>query len=172
MKFQPTHFKTFAVDPCGFIAERVARGWSSSFSLHGAQGPSSTSNKLKLGLQRRSAGFTLAEVLAALVFMAIVIPVAVQGLRVANLSGQVAERKGIATRLADRLLTELVVTGQWKQSAQSGTVQEDHGQYHWQLRNDVWAKDTMRQVSIQVTFAAQGQDYDVVLTTLVDNTTQ
>ena len=171
MKFQPTHFKTFAANPRGFIAERIARGWS--FSLRDArQCSSSTSNKLKLGLQRRSAGFTLAEVLAALVFMAIVIPVAVQGLRVANLSGQVAERKGIATRLADRLLTELVVTGQWKQSAQSGTVQEDHGQYHWQLRNDVWAKDTMRQVSIQVTFAAQGQDYDVVLTTLVDNTTQ
>ena len=173
MKFQPTHFKTFAGNPHGFLAERVARGWSSSFSLREApQCPSSASDKLKFGLQRRRAGFTLAEVLAALVFMAIVIPVAVQGLRVANLSGQVAERKGIATRLADRMLNVLVVTGQWKQAGQSGTVQEDHGQYHWQLRNDVWAKDTMRQVSIQVTFAAQGQDYDVVLTTLVDNTTQ
>ena len=173
MKFQPTHFKTFAGNRPASVAAWIARGWSSSFSLRGASTcQPSAQNKLKLELQRSRAGFTLAEVLAALVFMAIVIPVAVQGLRVANLSGQVAERKGVAARLADRLLNELVATGEWKQSAQSGTVQEDRGQYHWQLRNEVWAKDTMRQVSIQVTFAAQGQDYDVVLTTLVDNATQ
>ena len=131
----------------------------------------SAQNKLKLELQRQRAGFTLAEVLAALVFMAIVIPVAVQGLRVANLSGQVAERKSVAARVAERLLNELIVTQQWKESTQGGTVQEDHHEYRWQLRNEAWSKDTLRQVSIQVTFAVQGQDYDVNLTTLVDNTT-
>ena len=52
------------------------------------------------------AGFTLAEVLAALVFMAIVVPVAVEGLRVANLAGQVGQRKTVAARVADRVLNE------------------------------------------------------------------
>ena len=121
---------------------------------------------------RRRAGFTLAEVLAALVFMAIVIPVAVQGLRVANLSGQVAERKSVAARVAERMLNELIVTQQWKESTQNGTVQEANHEYRWQLRNEAWAKDTMREVSIDVTYTVQGQDYDVRLTTLLDNTTQ
>ena len=49
--------------------------------------------------KRRHAGFTLVEVLAALLFMAIVIPVAVEGLRIASLAGQVAQRKSVAARV-------------------------------------------------------------------------
>lgn len=114
-------------------------------------------------------GFTLVEVLAALVFMAIVIPVAMQGLRIANLSGQVAERKGAAAQLADRLLNEMIVTSQWKESVQRGTVVEGPYQYRWQLRNEPWDKEAIRLVSIEVTFAVQGRDYDVRLSTLLDN---
>src|SRR5436190_13357159 len=54
--------------------------------------------------------FTLAEVLAALAFMAIVIPVAVNGLRVANLAGQVGQRKAVAARIAERVLNEYTTT--------------------------------------------------------------
>ena len=50
--------------------------------------------------------FTLAEVLAALVFMAIVIPVAMQGLHIAGRAGAVAERKREAVRVAERVLNE------------------------------------------------------------------
>ncbi len=118
------------------------------------------------------AGFTLAEVLAALMFMAIVIPVAVQGLRIASLSGEVAHRKAAAGRLADRLLNETIVTAQWKQSTQGGTVQEGPYQYRWQLFNEPWNQESLRLLSVQVTYAAQGQDYDVRLSTLVDDSQQ
>src|SRR5882762_4963509 len=53
---------------------------------------------------RRCAGFTLAEVLAALLFMAIVIPVAVQGLHIASRAGSVSERKAVGARIAERKL--------------------------------------------------------------------
>ena len=119
--------------------------------------------------KRPAGAFTLVEVLAALVFMAIVIPVAMQGLRIANLSGQVAERKGSAAQLADRLLNEMIVTSQWKESVQRGTVVEGPYQYRWQLRNEPWDKEAIRLVSIEVTFAIQGRDYDVRLSTLLDN---
>ena len=113
--------------------------------------------------------FTLAEVLAAVAFMAIVIPVAVHGLQVANLVGQVAQRKGAASRLADRLLNEAVVTEQWKSSIQNGSVQDGPYQYRWQLKSAAWDKDALKQISIVVTFAVQGQDYEVRLATLVDS---
>src|SRR2546423_4249739 len=121
--------------------------------------------------QRRS-GFTLAEVLAALVFMAIVIPAAVHGLRIAGLAGQVAERKSAAARIAERLLNEQIVTTQSSQSTQNGTLQDGLYQYRWQMRNEPWDQDALRMVSMDVTFAVQGRDYDVRLTTLFDTSQQ
>ncbi len=124
------------------------------------------------GAGKRQAGFTLAEVLAALVFMAIVIPAAVHGLRIAGLAGQVAERKAIAGRVAERMLNELIVTSQGSQATQSGVVQEGPYQFRWQMRNEPWEQDAVRVVSMTVTYAVQGQDYDVRLSTLLDSSQQ
>ena len=121
---------------------------------------------------QRRAGFTLAEVLAALVFMAIVIPAAVHGLRIAGLAGQVAERKAAAARIAERLLNEQIVTTQGSQSTQNGIVQEGSYQYRLQMRNEPWDQDALRMLSMDVTFAVQGQDYDVRLSTLLDTSQQ
>ena len=121
---------------------------------------------------RARAGFTLAEVLAALAFMAIVIPVAVEGLRVASLAGQVSQRKAAAMRVAERVLHESLVTGQLRIGAQNGTIQEGPLEYRWFLRAEPWSEDAMRLVSVQVAFPVQGQDYDVGLSTLVDNSAQ
>ncbi|MGH8024911.1 MAG: PulJ/GspJ family protein, partial [Limisphaerales bacterium] len=54
--------------------------------------------------RRGQSGFTLAETLAALVFMAIIIPAAVEALHVASGAGEIAVRKGEAARVADRVL--------------------------------------------------------------------
>jgi len=121
--------------------------------------------------KRRQAGFTLAEVLAALVFMAIVIPVAVQGLHVASRAGSVSVRKAVGARIAESKLNELVVTGQWQSSAQKGTIQEGWQSYSWQLQSEPWAEDgAMRLITVHVNVPVQGQDYDVRVSTLVDAT--
>jgi len=52
-------------------------------------------------------------VLVALAFMAIVIPVVLQGLRIASLAGEVSQRKALAARIAERVLNEAIVTGQF-----------------------------------------------------------
>jgi type II secretory pathway component PulJ len=122
-------------------------------------------------VDRTRAGFTLAEVLAALLFMAIVIPVAVQGLHIASRAGSVAERKAVGARLAEMKLNELIVTGQWQSSAQRGTVAEGLRSYSWSLHSEPWAEDgAMRLVTVHVSVPVQGQDYDVPVSTLVDAT--
>ena len=118
------------------------------------------------------AGFTLAEVLAALLFMAIVIPVAVQGLRTASLAGEVAQRKSIATRVADRVLAESVITTNWNASTQSGLVEEDGLEFRWTLQNSAWLEDPLRLLSVEVTYVVQNRDYMVHLSTLVDGSLQ
>jgi hypothetical protein len=114
--------------------------------------------------------FTLAEVLAAMLFLAIVIPAAVEAMHVAGLAGEVAARKGAAARLADRLLNESIVTTNWNLGSQNGTAAEGAEELRWTLNNQNWPVDTtagMRLLTATVTFSAQGHDYSVELSTLV-----
>lgn len=124
------------------------------------------------GADRSQAGFTLAEVLAALLFMAIVIPVAMQGLHIATRAGVVAARKSEAAEVAERVLSECVALTNWTQSNQSGTVVEGDRQYRWTLQSQAWNQDlnetTMNLLSVEVTYPVQGEDYTVRLSTLVD----
>src|SRR4051812_43080296 len=120
-------------------------------------------------VERRSAGFTLAEVLAALAFMAIVIPVAMQGVKLASQTGVVAHRKSEASRVAERLLNETMVATNWNKSMQSGQIEQGQMQYRWSVKNEAWLQEPMRLISVQVLFSVQGQDYDVRLSTLADN---
>lgn len=124
--------------------------------------------KPRVARKPRSA-FTLAEVLAALAFMAIVIPVAVEGLRIANRAGLVAQRKDVASRIADRVLNESLVTGQAQAGSRNGVVQEGFQEYRWSLRAEPWPEDAMRLVTVEVIFPVQGQDYDVRLSTLISS---
>ena len=112
------------------------------------------------------AAFTLAEVLAALLFMAIVIPVALQGLRIASRAGEVAERKSQAARVAERILNENIVTTNWTQAIQSGSVDEGGRHYTWALHNDPWNQDNMQVLSVEVTYQVQNVPYSVRLSTL------
>jgi type II secretory pathway component PulJ len=129
------------------------------------------------GARRRStAGFTLAEVLAALLFMAIVIPVAIEGMHIASRAGTVSERKGEAARVAQRLLAETLVTTNWNQAVQGGTLTEGQRQFTWTMHSDPWNQDpsqnVIRQLSVEVKFTAQGQEYAVRMSTLVDSSQQ
>jgi prepilin-type N-terminal cleavage/methylation domain-containing protein len=120
--------------------------------------------------KRRCSGFTLAEVLAALLLLAIVVPVALQGLNVASRAGEVGQRKMIATRIGNKVLNELKVTGQLQNTGQTGVVQ-DHGiSYRWNVKNQSWSEDSLSQMiqaTLTISFAVQGRNYDVHLSTLV-----
>ena len=129
------------------------------------------------GARRRStAGFTLAEVLAALLFMAIVIPVAIEGMHIASRAGTVSERRGEAARVAQRLLAETLVTTNWNQSVLGGTLTEGQRQFTWTMHSDAWNQDpsqnVIRQLSVEVKFTAQSQEYAVRMSTLVDSSRQ
>ncbi|HEY5912530.1 MAG TPA: type II secretion system protein [Verrucomicrobiae bacterium] len=125
---------------------------------------------------RRRKGFTLAEVMAALVFMAIVIPVALEALSIASRAGEVAARKSEAALVAERILAESIITTNWDKAVQNGQVRQGIRDFRWTLRSEPWNEDprqsNLRLLSVEVMFAAQGQDYGVKLSTLVDNSSQ
>jgi type II secretory pathway pseudopilin PulG len=153
----------------------------------------------RMNRNRAQEGFTLVEVLAALLFMAIVIPVALQGLQIASRAGEVAQRKTQAARVAERILNENIVTTNWTQSSQSGTVLEGTREFRWSLLNQPWSQNTTNQIpagtaasgqlasgqpkvsalatsqstmsllSVEVVYAVQNRDYSVRLSTLVNS---
>lgn len=122
---------------------------------------------------RAQAGFTLAEVLAALLFMAIVIPVALQGLHIASLAGEVAARKGEAMRVAERVLNENIITTNGSTAGQSGTYVEGILPFRWTVRNGPWDQDPTQTaphlLSVEVAYKVQDKDYFVRLSTLVNS---
>jgi hypothetical protein len=117
---------------------------------------------------RRAAAFTLAEVLAALMFMAIVIPVAVEALHLASVSGQIAVRKAEAARIAANVLSESVVTTNWNRATAS-TIRQSGREYQCSLRSDSWVADAgLQLLTADVSFSTQGRQYTVSLSTLVE----
>jgi Tfp pilus assembly protein PilV len=118
--------------------------------------------------KRRSSGFTLAEVLAALLFLAIVIPAAIEAMHVASLAGDVAARKGAAARVADRVLNESIVLTNWNGGGQNGVVTEGAIEYRWKLSQQNWTATDIQLLTAEVTFSAQGRDYGVRVSTLAD----
>ena len=117
--------------------------------------------------------FTLAEVLAALLFLAIVIPAAVEAMHVASLAGEVGARKGSAGRIADRILNESLVTTSWSNGSQNGTATEGGREFNWTLSSQGWPEDAaMSVVTVEVKFTAQAKEYSVKLSTLATQSGQ
>jgi hypothetical protein len=100
--------------------------------------------------------------------------VALGGLSIASRAGEVAAHKAEAAIIAERILNESVVTTNWNRAVQNGVVRQGIRDYRWTLRAEPWnedpTRDVIRLLSVEVTFQAQGRDYAVRLSTLVDNT--
>jgi hypothetical protein len=122
----------------------------------------------------RSAGFTLAEVLAALAFMAIVIPVAIEGMHVASGAGEKAARRNEAAMVAEQILSGSIITGDWSGGVQNGTIRQGLHDYTYNVKDEPWLEDVnayyIRLLSVEVTYSVQGVSRSVQLSTLVDQT--
>jgi len=115
----------------------------------------------------RPSGFTFVEILVALAFIGLVIPVAMQAITISSKAGTFASRKATAVRLGDALLQELAVTDQWRSGSQSGQFEEPYQDFRWQIQSQAWTEQGMTELSLKVEFLVQDQPYNVVITTLV-----
>lgn len=121
--------------------------------------------------QSRTRGFTLVEVFAGMLFMAILIPSVVEGISIAHRAGIIGERKREAGRLAQQVLNEAVATETWRQGEQNQDFGADWPGYAWRLTSADWSESGMTEVTVEVTFKQFGRDYGVALTTLTPTET-
>ena len=120
--------------------------------------------------RRRQRGFTLVEVLAALLFMAILIPVTMQGVAVSSRAGILGQRKSTAMRIAERVLDEQILTGQVTTGPGNGSIIDGDVTYPWTLKVDSWSEDAMSLVTVFVSFDVQGRTFELGTSTLYDPT--
>lgn len=114
----------------------------------------------------RERGFTFVEILAAMLFMALVIPVTFEGVTLANRVGSAAARRRVAVQLADRMLNEAIVTESWRTGDQSGDFTETHPGFRWELTVTDWDEDTQQVITLRVYYKVQEQEQSAELSTL------
>lgn len=120
-----------------------------------------------------SGGFTLAEVLAAILLMAVIIPVALGGMSVISRAAVLGQRKVAAMRVAGRVLNEqllLLSQGQGAENSASGIETDGGVDYPWTLQAEAWPEDAMTQLTVRVSFKVRGTPYEMKADTLYDPT--
>lgn len=116
----------------------------------------------------RAAGFTFVEILAAMVFLAILVPAVVEGITLASRVSEIAERSAIASELAQNKLNEFSLNGVWATADSRGDFADDWPGYRWEFNQSTWEMDSMTQLDLTVFFTVQGQEQSVLLSTLVN----
>jgi prepilin-type N-terminal cleavage/methylation domain-containing protein len=112
-------------------------------------------------------GFTFVELLATVVLIAAILPVAMRGIGLCTrLSGQ-SRRQLEAASLARAKITEFVVSGGYLDGDQQGPFEDPWTGYQWQAQVNAWDDTTLQQIDVTVTWTAQNNEQrSVTLTTL------
>ncbi|WP_261362025.1 type II secretion system protein [Humisphaera borealis] len=152
---------------------RRHKGGASPRSLSASVPPcpraSSRSASSRRASARRNRGFTLVEVLATILMLAIIVPVAMQAVSLATGISGAARHRAEAAALAESQLAFLMTSGEW----QTGTLQGDFAQqgfpeYQWYASVGNWTEANVQQLDVMVlwTTPRRGEE-SVVVSTLV-----
>lgn len=120
---------------------------------------------------RSTAAFTFVEILAALLFLAILVPALIEGLTLSNRVSVIAERGAIASQLAQNKLDELTLNSAWQSGEARGEFGKEWPGYRWEASQASWELDSMTVLSLEVFFPVQGREQSVRLATLVNPAT-
>lgn len=124
--------------------------------------------KLNHKRRGRRGGFTFVELLATVVFMGIVLPVAMGTITLCTQLAGRSRRQMEAASLATMKLTELVASKDWSSGARTGDF-TDWPDYHWSVDVLNWPESSlMEELEVTVTWQAQGRDRELVLSTLIN----
>ena len=115
----------------------------------------------------RRPAFTLVEILATLVLVAIILPVAMSGISLALSVADESRRETEAASLAQNKMAEIIATGLWQTASLGGDFAPDWPDYRWSAQVTDWQVTTLRQVDVLVLWTNRGRERSVKVSTLV-----
>ena len=118
-----------------------------------------------------AAAFTFVEILAALLFLALVVPAIVGALSVATRTSETAERSALAGELAQNKMSEFLTGNAWQNpNITNGDFAGAHPGYRWEMTSENWTGDSvnteMTALHVTVHYTVQGSDRTFRLSTL------
>ena len=119
----------------------------------------------------RARAFTLVEVLAAMLLIAIVLPPTMRAISLATNAASTSKRRTEAADLALLKLNEMVGTGGWQQGNQGGDFAPEFPGYQWATQLVQFDPDT-QELDVKVTWSGRGGQQGVTLSTVVYPNTQ
>jgi general secretion pathway protein I len=133
--------------------------------VHSASNPACPTSR------HRCPAFTLVEVLAALLLVAIVVPVVMQGVSLATGAASSAKRRTEGASLAQSKMAEILATERWRGGVLSGQFDADDGHnagdYGWRAEVTPWTEPYVKELAVHVTWDRSNVEQSVTLTTLV-----
>lgn len=115
----------------------------------------------------RLGGFTFIELLATVVFLGIIMPVAMQSIGLCTRLGGQSRKQVEAASLAFTKLTELTCSKNWQSGEKSGDFGTDWPGYRWNAVVSSWTDSAVDQLELTVTWHSQGRERSVTFCTLV-----
>ena len=115
----------------------------------------------------RLSGFTFIELLATIVLIGIIMPVAMRCIGLCTRLGGHSRRQIEAATLARTKLTELTVSQDWNTSEKSGDFGTAWPGYRWTATVTNWTDSIVSQLNLTVTWQSQGQERSLIFSTLV-----
>ncbi len=112
-------------------------------------------------------GFTIVEVMAALVVVGIVLPALIHGTLLCMDLAVHARMQAQAASLAQAKLSELAATMMIDEAMQTGDFGEQWPQYKWMATVESWDDPRLVELDVSVVWNRRGKDYDVTVSTLV-----
>ena len=126
---------------------------------------------IRTGESRRGrqprAGFTLVEILATLMLVAIILPAAMKGISLATTVAGLAKQRVEAASLAESKMTELLAGAAWQESDLEGDFSPDWPDYRWDAEVKDWEGLALQQLDVRVEWTLRNQDYSLVISTLI-----
>ncbi len=119
--------------------------------------------------QPATKAFTLVEVMAAILFVAIILPVAMKTISTATSVISDAKNKRHATILAEHKMCEILLERSWTSGDEAGDFGAEEVAYTWASEILERESDDMSEISVRVYWQQKGYNKDVTITTLVYN---
>lgn len=92
-------------------------------------------------VRSRKRGFTLIEVLATMLLIAIVLPTVMRGVAAASGTASLSRHRTEAAGLAQAKLAQLMASGEWQAGILSGDFGADYPDYRWRATVTAWPLD-------------------------------
>ena len=125
-----------------------------------------TTPRNKAARERRQGGFTFAELLATVVLIGIIMPVAMQTIALCTRLAGLSRKDIEAASLARTKLTELTASGDWQSSGKAGDFGSNWPGYRWTAEVSNWTDSVVSQIDLAVHWQSQGRERSLTLSTL------